>query len=176
MTKCWIKTLGISTFICGQRQYWTLMLFNSHLKAMLALHSKSKSKQVIYIAVQLPLNKTMRNWIHVRFWLHFEVKRDKTCGAHFQGEVEQISMMKPKALTPHETGLLEYLEDIIGTDKYVEQIEAGAKRCPAFHRLSCWKPWSSWCLDCEAVLIAKGSTYTQMGSELSKLASCIFSK
>ena len=37
-------------------------------------------------------------------------------------------MMKPKALTPHETGLLEYLEDIIGTDKYVEQIEAGAKR------------------------------------------------
>lgn len=46
-----------------------------------------------------------------------------------QGEVEQISMMKPKALTPHETGLLEYLEDIIGTDKYVEHIEAGAKRC-----------------------------------------------
>ena len=38
-------------------------------------------------------------------------------------------MMKPKALTPHETGLLEYLEDIIGTDKYVEHIEAGAKRC-----------------------------------------------
>ena len=37
-------------------------------------------------------------------------------------------MMKPKALTPHETGLLEYLEDIVGTDKYVEQIEAGAKR------------------------------------------------
>ena len=45
-----------------------------------------------------------------------------------QGEVEQISMMKPKALTPHETGLLEYLEDIIGTDKYVEHIEEKAKR------------------------------------------------
>ena len=45
-----------------------------------------------------------------------------------QGEVEQISMMKPKALTPHETGLLEYMEDIIGTDKYVEEIEAGGKR------------------------------------------------
>ncbi|CAK0788739.1 unnamed protein product [Prorocentrum cordatum] len=28
-----------------------------------------------------------------------------------QGEVEQISLMKPKALTPHEDGLLEYLED-----------------------------------------------------------------
>ena len=45
-----------------------------------------------------------------------------------QGEVEQIAMMKPKAQTPHETGLLEYLEDIIGTDKYVEQIEAGSKQ------------------------------------------------
>ena len=34
-----------------------------------------------------------------------------------QGEVEQISMMKPKGQTEHDTGLLEYLEDIIGTDK-----------------------------------------------------------
>ncbi len=45
-----------------------------------------------------------------------------------QGEVEQISMMKPKAVGPHEGGLLEYLEDIIGTERYVPQIEAGAKR------------------------------------------------
>ena len=37
-------------------------------------------------------------------------------------------MMKPKAVGPHEGGLLEYLEDIIGTDRYVPQIEAGAKR------------------------------------------------
>ena len=41
-----------------------------------------------------------------------------------QGEVEQISLMKPKATTPHETGILEYLEDIIGSVRYVEQIEA----------------------------------------------------
>lgn len=32
-------------------------------------------------------------------------------------------MMKPKAATPHEEGLLEYLEDIIGSNKYVERIE-----------------------------------------------------
>jgi structural maintenance of chromosome 4 len=38
-------------------------------------------------------------------------------------------MMKPKAQNPHETGLLEYLEDIIGTDKYVPLIEEAAKRC-----------------------------------------------
>lgn len=40
-----------------------------------------------------------------------------------QGEVEQIAIMKPKAQTPHETGILEYLEDLIGSDKYVEAIE-----------------------------------------------------
>eukprot|EP00951_Prasinocladus_malaysianus_P030923 scaffold293849_cov44-Prasinocladus_malaysianus.AAC.1 len=44
-----------------------------------------------------------------------------------QGEVEQISMMKPKGQNPGDTGLLEYLEDIIGTDKYVEKIEEQAK-------------------------------------------------
>ncbi|KAG8882409.1 hypothetical protein FRB99_004665, partial [Tulasnella sp. 403] len=40
-----------------------------------------------------------------------------------QGEVESIALMKPKATTPHEEGLLEYLEDIIGTSKYKEPIE-----------------------------------------------------
>jgi structural maintenance of chromosome 4 len=45
-----------------------------------------------------------------------------------QGEVEQISMMKPKGATEHETGLLEYLEDIIGTDKYIPLLEESAKR------------------------------------------------
>ena len=45
-----------------------------------------------------------------------------------QGEVEQISLMKPKSTTPHEDGLLEYLEDIIGTNAYIEPIEEGAKK------------------------------------------------
>mmetsp|Transcript_2975 Transcript_2975/g.6539 ORF Transcript_2975/g.6539 Transcript_2975/m.6539 type:complete len:1324 (-) Transcript_2975:261-4232(-) len=40
-----------------------------------------------------------------------------------QGEVEQISLMKPKAPSPHEDGLLEYLEDIIGSNRLVEPIE-----------------------------------------------------
>jgi structural maintenance of chromosome 4 len=38
-----------------------------------------------------------------------------------QGEVEQIALMKPKG--NQEDGLLEYLEDIIGTAKYKELIE-----------------------------------------------------
>lgn len=45
-----------------------------------------------------------------------------------QGEVEQISMMKPKAEDKNDTGLLEYLEDIIGTDKYIEGIQSNAKQ------------------------------------------------
>mmetsp|Transcript_10602 Transcript_10602/g.19885 ORF Transcript_10602/g.19885 Transcript_10602/m.19885 type:complete len:1329 (-) Transcript_10602:23-4009(-) len=44
-----------------------------------------------------------------------------------QGEVEQISLMKPKAPNAHEDGLLEYLEDIIGSNKYVEEIESSSK-------------------------------------------------
>lgn len=38
-----------------------------------------------------------------------------------QGEVEQIAMMPPKAKTEHDEGLLEFLEDIIGSNRYLEQ-------------------------------------------------------
>jgi structural maintenance of chromosome 4 len=44
-----------------------------------------------------------------------------------QGEVEQIAMMKPKAQTQHDVGMLEYLEDIIGSIVYVEKIEKAAE-------------------------------------------------
>eukprot|EP00897_Mesotaenium_endlicherianum_P001579 jgi/Mesen1/1449/ME000132S00395 len=44
-----------------------------------------------------------------------------------QGEVEQIAMMKPKAQNANDTELLEYLEDIVGTNCYVERIEEGEK-------------------------------------------------
>lgn len=50
-----------------------------------------------------------------------------------QGEVEQISMMKPKATTPHEDGLLEYLEDIIGSNRHVEAISESAKQVEALN-------------------------------------------
>lgn len=45
-----------------------------------------------------------------------------------QGEVEMISMMPPKGKTENDEGLLEYLEDIIGSNKFVEETnEAAAK-------------------------------------------------
>ncbi|TID24610.1 hypothetical protein CANINC_003027 [Pichia inconspicua] len=40
-----------------------------------------------------------------------------------QGEVEMIAQMKPKADKENDDGLLEYLEDIIGTSVYKEEIE-----------------------------------------------------
>ncbi|BCR87876.1 condensin subunit SMC4 [Aspergillus chevalieri] len=43
-----------------------------------------------------------------------------------QGEVESISQMKSKAANEHEDGLLEYLEDIIGTSKYKTPIDEAA--------------------------------------------------
>ncbi len=36
--------------------------------------------------------------------------------------------MKPKALNPNDTGLLEYLEEIIGSSAHVEEIESLAKQ------------------------------------------------
>ncbi|XP_060192773.1 structural maintenance of chromosomes protein 4-like [Lycium barbarum] len=50
-----------------------------------------------------------------------------------QGEVEQISLMKPKGQGPHDEGFLEYLEDIIGTDKYVEKIDESFKQLEALN-------------------------------------------
>jgi len=43
-----------------------------------------------------------------------------------QGEVESIAQMKPKAANEHDDGLLEYLEDIIGSSKYKTPIEESA--------------------------------------------------
>jgi len=40
-----------------------------------------------------------------------------------QGEVESISLMKPKGLTEHDTGMLEFLEDIIGTSRFKTPIQ-----------------------------------------------------
>ncbi|MPC09379.1 Structural maintenance of chromosomes protein 4 [Portunus trituberculatus] len=45
-----------------------------------------------------------------------------------QGEVEQIAMMKPKGLTEHDTGMLEFLEDIVGSSRFKEPIELLGKR------------------------------------------------
>ena len=54
---------------------------------------------------------------------------------YFQGEVEQIAMMKPKAPSEHEDGMLEFLEDIIGSSRYQEPITVLAKRVEELNEL-----------------------------------------
>ncbi|EQC42732.1 hypothetical protein SDRG_00455 [Saprolegnia diclina VS20] len=50
-----------------------------------------------------------------------------------QGEVEQIAMMKSKAENQHDEGLLEYLEDIIGSNQYVAKTEDVMKEVDALN-------------------------------------------
>ncbi|XP_044535971.1 structural maintenance of chromosomes protein 4-like [Gracilinanus agilis] len=45
-----------------------------------------------------------------------------------QGEVEQIALMKPKGQSEHDEGMLEYLEDIIGSGRLKEPIEVLSQR------------------------------------------------
>ncbi|EME40057.1 hypothetical protein DOTSEDRAFT_137292 [Dothistroma septosporum NZE10] len=52
-----------------------------------------------------------------------------------QGEVESIAQMKPKAANEHDDGLLEYLEDIIGTSKYKTPIEEAAAETETFNEV-----------------------------------------
>ncbi|XP_070988028.1 structural maintenance of chromosomes protein 4-like isoform X1 [Oncorhynchus clarkii lewisi] len=45
-----------------------------------------------------------------------------------QGEVEQIAMMKPRGQTAHDEGMLEYLEDIIGSCRLKQPIHTLSRR------------------------------------------------
>lgn len=47
--------------------------------------------------------------------------------------MEQIALMKPKAVTEHDEGMLEFLEDIIGTSQYKEPIEELGKKVEELH-------------------------------------------
>ena len=53
----------------------------------------------------------------------YQIDLDNNRFLILQGEVEQIAMMKPKGASPGEEGLLEYLEDIIGSNVFLEKIE-----------------------------------------------------
>ncbi|XP_029636692.1 structural maintenance of chromosomes protein 4 [Octopus sinensis] len=52
-----------------------------------------------------------------------------------QGEVEQIAMMKPKAENEHSEGMLEFLEDIVGSSRFKEPIEIMSKRVETLNEL-----------------------------------------
>ncbi|XP_022172388.1 structural maintenance of chromosomes protein 4 [Myzus persicae] len=66
-------------------------------------------KRVKFKDIAIILKKNGIDLVHNRFLI-------------LQGEVEQIAMMKPKSENDHSTGMLEYLEDVIGTVRYKKPI------------------------------------------------------
>ena len=60
--------------------------------------------------------------LQVRHRRRSTARRSPSKHARVQGEVEQIATMKPKGQTEHDTGFLEYLEDVIGSNRYAEKI------------------------------------------------------
>lgn len=84
---------------------------NSDIVVARTAHRDNKSfytinnKEVSFKEVAILLQRHGIDLLHNRFLI-------------LQGEVESIAMMKPKAGTPNECGLLEYLEDIVGTARY----------------------------------------------------------
>jgi len=49
--------------------------------------------------------------------------------------VEQIALMKPKAVNEHEDGMLEFLEDIIGSSRYQQPISVLSQRVEELNEL-----------------------------------------
>lgn len=63
----------------------------------------------------------------------FGVDLDNNRFLILQGEVEQIAMMKPKGNGPNDDGLLEYLEDIIGSNQFIEAINTAFAQLEALN-------------------------------------------
>ena len=78
-------------------------------------------------ACDYSLDGTRSNWGEVTAVLKAQgIDLDHNRFLILQGEVEQISLMKPKGTAAQEEGLLEYLEDIIGSNQFVAPIAAAA--------------------------------------------------
>ena len=73
-------------------------------------HYELNNKRVQYKEIAQALRKQGIDLDHNRFLI-------------LQGEVEQIALMKPKGLNENDEGMLEYLEDIIGSSRFKEPID-----------------------------------------------------
>ncbi|CAL8130636.1 unnamed protein product [Orchesella dallaii] len=80
-----------------------------------AYHNNSSSywlndKKVVFKEVATFLQRSGIDIVHNRFLI-------------LQGEVEQIAQMPPKATNNHETGFLEFIDEIIGTKRYESPLQ-----------------------------------------------------
>ena len=89
---------------------------DTHVVIARTAHSDNSSyymlnnKRVQYKEIALALRKQGIDLDHNRFLI-------------LQGEVEQIALMKPKGHNENDEGMLEYLEDIIGSSRFKKPIE-----------------------------------------------------
>lgn len=60
--------------------------------------------------------------IYIYITKYYQIVFNSSLKLGLKGEVESIAMMKPKALGENECGMLEYLEDIVGTTRYKEPL------------------------------------------------------
>lgn len=97
-----------------------------------------------------------------------------------QGEVEQISLMKPKAETEGESGMLEFLEDIIGTTRLKAPLEEINKRINDLNELRAEK--INRCnfvrKEKEALESVRNEaiTYLKMENNLMRKQACLYGK
>ncbi|XP_034939414.1 structural maintenance of chromosomes protein 4-like [Chelonus insularis] len=64
----------------------------------------------------------------INLFKHNEIDLDYNRFLILQGEIEQIALMKPKAQNEHDSGMLEFLDDIIGTSRYKIPLEQLSQR------------------------------------------------
>ena len=97
-----------------------------------------------------------------------------------QGEVEQISLMKPKAEDDGETGMLEFLEDIIGTTRLKEPIDKINRRVNELNELRAEKVNRCKFVQKERDALEsvknEAIAYLKMENLLMKKQACLFGK
>ena len=88
--------------------YWFVTLFSNLIITELPIIPVSRyylnDKATNYKEISIFLRQQGIDLDHNRFLI-------------LQGEVESIALMKSKGTTPHEEGMLEFLEDIIGSSR-----------------------------------------------------------
>ncbi|KAJ2477771.1 Structural maintenance of chromosomes protein 4 [Coemansia sp. RSA 2320] len=97
-----------------------------------------------------------------------------------QGEVENISQMKAMGQTESEVGLLEYLEDIIGTSAYKGQIEEARKAVDALNMERSERQHRARIVEKEKSSLeekrGEAVAYIERENELTRLKAALFQK
>jgi len=100
----------------GPREHEYNVIPNSHFKVSRVGYKDNSSRYY--------LNDKATNYKEVSLFLRRQgIDLDHNRFLILQGEVESIALMKSKGQSPHEEGMLEFLEDIIGSSRFLSPLE-----------------------------------------------------